>query len=144
MTLNKNKDKILYRLPRYLGDALSSMIWKRRGRRRRRERRKVKEEESSQFIKVHKVDLGGESVASCSGEFGCCLRLCDCPFGRRFLARPFQHLVFVARCLFFELWFGSIPTIHHYSSHRLVFHGASVNLSPLHHHRHHHHRVPPG
>jgi len=34
------------------------------------EESRVKEEENSQFIEVHKVDLGGEGVAPCSGAFG--------------------------------------------------------------------------
>jgi len=81
----------------------------RRRRRRRRKRRRVKEEESSQFFEVHKVDLGGEGVTSCSGAFDYFLRSFDCPFGHRSLARPFQHLVFVARCLFFELRLDPCP-----------------------------------
>jgi len=86
---------------------------RRRERKRRGEKRRVKEEESSQFIEVHMVDLGGEGVASCSGAFGCFLRSCDCPFEHHSLAQRFQHLVFIARCLFFELRFASIPTVHH-------------------------------
>ena len=92
----------------------------------------VKEEESSHFIEVRKEDLGGEDVASSSGAFGCSLHLCDCPFGHHFVARRFQHLVFVARCLFFEPRFTSMPTVHH---HR-------VHLSPLHHYHHHDLLVP--
>jgi len=63
-----------------------------------REERKRK---AHNFIEVHRVDLGGEGVASCSGAFDYFLHLFDCPFGHHSLARPFQHLVFVARCLFF-------------------------------------------
>jgi len=62
---------------------------------------RVKEEESSQFIEVHKVDLGCEGVTSCSGTFDYCLHLFDFPFRHYSFSWPFQHLVFVARCLLF-------------------------------------------
>ena len=76
-------------------------------------------------MEVHKVDLGGEGVASCIGTFDCFIHLFECPLGHHFLARSFQHLVFVARCMFFELWFASMPIVHHYSFHRLLVNGAS-------------------
>jgi hypothetical protein len=46
-----------------LNDLKKKREEKRRGEERREEKRK--EEESSQFVEVHKVDLGGEGVASC-------------------------------------------------------------------------------
>jgi len=51
---------------------------------------------------------------------------------------------FAARCIFFELWFASMPTVHHYSFHRLFVHGASLHVPPIHHHHHHHHLVHVG
>jgi len=53
-----------------------------------------------------------------------------------------KHLIilFGYWCLFFEPRFALIPTVHHYSFHRLLLHGASVHIPPL----HHHHCIPVG
>jgi len=105
---------------------------KKRRDKRKEEGGRERNKESSKFIEVRKGDLGGEGAASCSEAFGCFLRSCDFPFGHHSLARRSQYLVFVARCLFGGLRFGSMSTVHHHSAHRLHAHGAPHRCASLH------------
>jgi len=73
---------------------------------------------------MYKEYLEGGGVASWSGAFGCFLHWCDCPLGHRSVARLFQHLAFVVRCLSSEPQFASMPIFHHCNALRLHSHGA--------------------
>ena len=54
------------------------------------------------------------------------------PLGHHSLARLFQHLAFVFRCLSSESQFASMPIFHHYNVHRLHGHGAPHLGASLH------------
>jgi len=119
------------------------------------EREEIREERKRKahiIIEVHKEDLRGGSVASCSEAFDYSLRLCGCPLGHNFLARIIQHLAFVGRCLSSQPQFQSMPIFYFQSFLRHHGHGASLHLpphldyalhEPVRHHQHKTNFIPP-